>query len=747
MERFTGKARRIERNKFFPIILSRVDSMNRMIITNKFTWRAFLILCLLCIHQVSADPSTHNWHEVAMEVHPSKTVGASLAFDQKNKQLILFGGQYNNGKYSNATWVWEGREWKRLSPETNPPGRRCASMAFDPKTQQLLLFGGEGKSVFNDTWIWNGSNWIRQSPANSPSIRSHASMALDPVTGQLLLFGGAGGGIFDGRFNLNETWTWNGSTWVELFPETIPSSRHGSGMSFANVTHQLLLFGGQGDSDVLNDTWTWNGKNWVQLFPETHPQKRCYVSLAFDPANDQLLLFGGEGDEGFFNDTWTWNGATWIKLSTQSSPTPRMGASLAYDELHKQLVLFGGGFGRSNVLQDTWLWVPLPIITSVTPSSGSINGEGTVIINGANFDSVLSIHFGSQPVTSFTVDSPTQITVNLPPSATSKLDEPVVITVTTAYGTSLPSTASHFTYVEPITPAPIITHLSSHSGSTDGGHSITIAGEHFVDVEAVFFGTEQATSFFVNSANEITAVAPAQSAGKVAITVQTKHGNSTASHAHFTYVNSDPILELKDDKEKDKEKDIEKSIEKEIEKQLEKEKEHEKDKGKDIEKEIEKHFEHEKEKEKEKEKDKGKNKEPDVVSPPAPESQSILPPLHVNGTQKVKVLRSAKDEICKGKRNSLFHIDIVNILSWKANPEGLHAVAYKIYRNPELTDLVGVVDSDQELKLKDKYWNIKTKKNITYTYFIVAEDAFGRLSSPASVAIEFNIEQWRKKGR
>ena len=47
-------------------------------------------------------------------------------------------------------------------------------------------------------------------------------MAYDAATGQLVLFGG-----FDQQHgaDLNDTWTWNGTTWTQLSPATSPPAR------------------------------------------------------------------------------------------------------------------------------------------------------------------------------------------------------------------------------------------------------------------------------------------------------------------------------------------------------------------------------------------------------------------------------------------------------------------------------------------------------------------------------------------
>jgi hypothetical protein len=107
-----------------------------------------------------------------------------------------------------------------------------------------------------DTWTWIGT-WTRQNPAASPTDPACAWMAgYDAVTQQVLIFGGYGG----------ETWTWNGVTWSQQFPDTTPPGRANGSMTDDTATSHLLLFGGQISQSqaVSSDLWAWNGANWQQ---------------------------------------------------------------------------------------------------------------------------------------------------------------------------------------------------------------------------------------------------------------------------------------------------------------------------------------------------------------------------------------------------------------------------------------------------------------------------------------------------
>ncbi|MFF7110596.1 putative Ig domain-containing protein [Pseudomonas sichuanensis] len=84
---------------------------------------------------------------------------------------------------------------------------------------------------------------------------------------------------------------------------------------------------------------------------------------------------------------------------------------------------------------------------------------------------------------------------------------------------------------------PSVTALSASSGSTSGGNSLTITGSGFTGVTGVTFGGAAASSFTVNSVNQITATAPSHPAGTVDVVVNATGGASPVSPAsRYTYL-------------------------------------------------------------------------------------------------------------------------------------------------------------------------------------------------------------------
>jgi alpha-tubulin suppressor-like RCC1 family protein len=80
-------------------------------------------------------------------------------------------------------------------------------------------------------------------------------------------------------------------------------------------------------------------------------------------------------------------------------------------------------------------------------------------------------------------------------------------------------------------PPPAVTGVKPRKGPVGGGTTVTIAGTDFTGATGVKFGSTNAASFKVNSATSITALAPAEPAGRVDVTVTNSWGTSATSKA------------------------------------------------------------------------------------------------------------------------------------------------------------------------------------------------------------------------
>jgi hypothetical protein len=82
-----------------------------------------------------------------------------------------------------------------------------------------------------------------------------------------------------------------------------------------------------------------------------------------------------------------------------------------------------------------------PVITGISPTSGSTAGGDTVTITGTGFTGATDVSIGPASAAAMTVDSDTQITATTPPG-----NGTVDTTITTAAGTSATTPADQFTY-------------------------------------------------------------------------------------------------------------------------------------------------------------------------------------------------------------------------------------------------------------------------------------------------------------
>jgi hypothetical protein len=116
----------------------------------------------------------------------------------------------------------------------------------------------------------------------------------------------------------------------------------------------------------------------------------------------------------------------------------------------------GGDSLVSNVVVAPPVAVP-PAITGVSPANGTTAGGTTVTITGTNLTGATAVTFGGTAATSFTVDSPTQITAVTPARSAGAAD----VVVTTPDGTD--TEAGAFLYQAPAPPAPPATPAAGNT--------------------------------------------------------------------------------------------------------------------------------------------------------------------------------------------------------------------------------------------------------------------------------------------
>lgn len=320
----------------------------------------------------------YKWTQRFSTVRPPAREKHAMAYDAARFEVLLFGGVIPNF-YSADTWVWDGTNWTQRFPVMQPRPRYDFAMAYDAARGNIVMFGGTRVLVvgwnLSDTWIWDGTNWIQKFPNTQPSARSGHAMAYDSIRHETVLFGGKGSG-----YPLGDTWVWDGATWTQRFPAVSPPARLWHSMVFDSLRGEVVLFGGWNGWNPIdpNDIWIWDGTNWIQKFPTSNHavyQERA----AYDSAVGVTIILG---EEVYFDGkTWLWNGYNW--LSSTSSSNPSLAGAMAYDEARREVVRFGGRSGDylSVAIDDTWIWGSQgnAQYLSFVEGNPGVPGDGTLV--------------------------------------------------------------------------------------------------------------------------------------------------------------------------------------------------------------------------------------------------------------------------------------------------------------------------------------------------------------------------------
>lgn len=155
--------------------------------------------------------------------------------------------------------------------------------------------------------------------------------------------------------------------------------------------------------------------------------------------------------------------------------------------------------------------IPVPTITSFTPTSGSIGD--LVTITGTNFTAASAVNFAGTAAV-FTVLGGTSITANVPSGAVTGR-----ITISTPYG--IATSAEDFVVIQ----APSIISFSPTSGRV--GTIVTITGANFGQSPVVQFNGTTVVSYRAIADTSITVVVPdGASTGRISVT--TSNGTATS---------------------------------------------------------------------------------------------------------------------------------------------------------------------------------------------------------------------------
>lgn len=280
--------------------------------------------------------------------HPGPRRWMPAAFDTNRGRLVTFGGWPAVGN-ALFTYEWDGVRWLRAAT-LGPPIREGHAMTFDAGTGEVILFGGSppgglgfSPPPLDDTWSWDGTSWT-QLADGGPAGRERHAMAYDTARGEIVLFGG----LHSDNENFivfGDTWVWDGATWTQV-SSTGPSPRYDVAMAYDEERERVVLYGGADGSDMLGDTWEWDGQTWVQVSTVGPPCRASHM-MTYDADRQRTVVFGGAAPCVNFpfiadqQDTWEWDGVTWQQVAN-FGPFKRRGGAMVYDSVNHVSLLFAG---------------------------------------------------------------------------------------------------------------------------------------------------------------------------------------------------------------------------------------------------------------------------------------------------------------------------------------------------------------------------------------------------------------------
>jgi hypothetical protein len=237
---------------------------------------------------------------------PSARGHAAFAYDATDGYVVVFGGLQQGGGPTGGgvlydTWTFHAGKWTKLTLRVHPSARYEASMAYDTTSQRVILFGGTAGG--NETWQFHAGRWTQLHPAVAPAPRRFAMMTDFPPLKELILFGGcSAASSCSGPYN--DTWSFSGGNWTQVFAYPAPHVRMGSAIAYDPLLQGAIVFGGANSTSLLGDTWLFHTNRWTNVCSNCGPNPRWLAVAATLPGPGSLLMYGGNTINGFTNQTW-----------------------------------------------------------------------------------------------------------------------------------------------------------------------------------------------------------------------------------------------------------------------------------------------------------------------------------------------------------------------------------------------------------------------------------------------------------
>ncbi len=286
---------------------------------------------------------------------------AQLAYDSQEEALYALVNTYNQntGYWEPKCHKWASSAWQLAStglPESltyDSDWWNRGRMVYDSARDQLVVFAVG--SSYNETWTFDGTSWTQQTPATIPSGRINPQMAYDSVRQETLLYGGEGA---------SDTWVWNGTTWTSK-PTVFSPPSLSNHPAYWHSGYQGIVI-----PETGRNLWLWTGSEWELKHASgfTTGSMSGYVGIENPITGDFLAILNSQV-VGLKNDVWTFKAGNpyYIDLSTRPN----------------------GVFHYTDIVVPTGMTVKFLRNSANTPvfwlASGFVQINGTVDVSGSGF--------------------------------------------------------------------------------------------------------------------------------------------------------------------------------------------------------------------------------------------------------------------------------------------------------------------------------------------------------------------------
>lgn len=298
------------------------------------------------------------WQPLTSPQDPTLTAHTTaLGWDDSTSTMLWLGTPFATGglelqRFDGTTWSLQA------SSGTPPPNVVGADWDSDRNVMVVLSTTGMHE--------WNTGVWQTITAAPLPQ-GGNGAMCYDSARQEMLYFGGSyyDSAVGDNVY-LDEMWAWKDATWT-LRATDGPLARGWSAMGFDPLRKRVVMHGGwwtyidpfacpSCDPTVaihLNDTWEWDGSTWVTSYPG--PGLKAH-DMVYDPVRDRMVMFGGSSNSDFSDRTYELDGTTWTLRNAGGPPGARNNPRMVFDPVRKHLHMMGGYHSR-----DQWTYsTPFP---------------------------------------------------------------------------------------------------------------------------------------------------------------------------------------------------------------------------------------------------------------------------------------------------------------------------------------------------------------------------------------------------